>query len=94
MIDDASVADSCGVFAWAAVFDGFHKDFDGVFARAEVDDFKRLLHYVRGLCFFAAVLARSHEVVYEAFDDVDARLAKTLMLMTSHTVGCSHWCKV
>jgi len=63
VVDDASVADSGGVFAWAAVFDGFDKDFDGVLARAQVDYFEGFFDDVGGFGFFAAVFARSHEVV-------------------------------
>ena len=92
MIDDASVADACSIFAWAAVFYGFNEDFDGVLARTEVDDFERLFDDVSGFCLFAAVLAGAHEVVYEALHGVDVCFTETLMLMPSHAVGCGHWC--
>ena len=92
MVDDASVADACGVFAWAAVFDGFDEDFYGVFARAEVDDFEGLFDDVGGFGFFAAVFAWSHEAVYEAFDDVDVCFAEALVLVSAHAVGCGHGC--
>ena len=63
VVDYASVADSRGVFAWRAVFDGFDEDFDGVFARAQVDDFEGLFRDVGDFGFFARILAWSHEVV-------------------------------
>ena len=92
MVDDASVADSGGVFTWAAVFDGFNKDFYRIFACAQVYDFKGLLDNICGFGLFAAIFAWSHEVVYEAFDDVDVCFAKTLMFMPPHAVGCGHRC--
>jgi len=94
VVDDASVAYACGVFAWAAVFDGFDEDFDGVFARAEVDYFERLFDDVGGFGFFAAVLAGSHESVYDAFDDVDVCFAEALVFVSSHAVWCGHGCQV
>ncbi len=94
MINYASVADACGIFAGATVFDGFNEDFDRILARAEVDDFERLFNDVGGFCFFAAVLAGSHEVVYEAFNYVDVCFTETLMLMPSHAMGCGHGCEV
>ena len=94
MIDDASVAYACGIFARAAVFDGFHEYFDRILASAEVDDFECLFDDVCGFCFFAAVFARSHEVVYEAFNNVDVCFTETLMLMPSHAMRCGHGCEV
>ena len=63
MVDDASVADARSVFAWAAVFDGFDEDFDGVSARAQVDYFEGFFDNVGCFGFFARVFAWSHEVV-------------------------------
>ena len=94
MVNYASVAYACGVFAWRGVFYCFYKDFDGVFSSAQIDYFKSLFYDVCGFGFFARVLSRSHEAVYESFDNVDACFAEALMLMASHAVGCGHGCQV
>ena len=91
VVDDSSVADACCVFAGCAVFDGFDDDFDGVFARAEVDDFEGFFDDVGGFGFFAAVFAGSHESVYEAFDDVYVCFSEALVFVASHAVWGDHW---
>ena len=94
MVDDSAVADSRGVFAWAAVFYCFDEDFDWVFSGAYADYFEGFFDDVGGFGFFAAVFAWAHESVYEAFDYVEVCFFEALVFVASHAVGCGHGCEV
>ena len=94
MIDDSTVANACGVFAWRAVFDCADKNFNWVFAGAEIDNFESLFDDVSRFGFFAAVLAWAHHVVYEALNNVDVGFAESLVFVAAHAVGCDHWGQV
>jgi hypothetical protein len=65
-------------------FDGFNEDFDGVFARAKVDDFECCLTMlvVWLLPLFLPVVDGLLSV-----DDVDVCFSEALVFVASHTVG-------